>query len=192
MSPNNTDEQKAVPSDLNNNVLGLKPTTSPDLTASSSMSEPSMPEAPVMPSSDESDMKVVPNPNSPMGSDSTPTTSPDLTASSSMSEPSMPEAPVMPSSDESDMKVVPNPNSPMGSDSTPTTSPVAPMTPGPINSDNSTSIEPQQPSAFVPAQPQMQVHKPVKNHSKTIILITSLILLILLGVLVYVFLKTKK
>jgi hypothetical protein len=145
MSPNNTDEQKAVPSDLNNNVLGLKPTTSPDLTASSSMSEPSMPEAPVMPSSDESDMKVVPNPNSPMGSDSTPTTSP-----------------------------------------------VAPMTPGPINSDNSTSIEPQQPSAFVPAQPQMQVHKPVKNHSKTIIQITSLILLILLGVLVYVFLKTKK
>ncbi|MEI8187920.1 MAG: hypothetical protein WCG30_03170 [Candidatus Saccharibacteria bacterium] len=145
MSPNNTDEQKAVPADLNNNIPGLKPSLDPDLTASSSMSEPSMPEAPVMPSSDESDMKIVPNPNSPMGSESTNTTSP-----------------------------------------------VASMAPDPINSDNSASIEPQQPSAFVPAQPQMQVHKPIKNHSKTIILITSLILLILLGVLAYVFLKTKK
>jgi hypothetical protein len=70
----------------------------------------------------------------------------------------------------------------------PTADPMAPSMP---TSDPMAPAMPPQPSGPVPAAPAMPAHKANKSHSKTIVLITAAILVIMIGVLVFVYLKTK-
>jgi len=68
---------------------------------------------------------------------------------------------------------------------------VDPMAQSMPMSDPMAPAMPQQPSGPVPAAPVAPAHQAKKSHSKTIVMITAAILVVMIGVLVFVYLKTK-
>jgi len=68
---------------------------------------------------------------------------------------------------------------------------VDPMAQSMPMSDQMAPAMPQQPSGPVPAVPVAPAHQEKKSHSKTIVMITAAILVVMIGVLVFVYLKTK-
>jgi len=68
---------------------------------------------------------------------------------------------------------------------------VDPMAQSMPMSDPMAPVMPQQPIGPVPAAPVAPAHQAKKSHSKTIVMITAAILVVMIGVLVFVYLKTK-